>query len=252
LSYVFLVFHVRFLKIIFCLVCAMPCVAFALEAPPRSVLYGSFDQGRYAFVTAGYKRTLFDHLNANGVFMEGSVGAGHAGAPPALSRRIQLTTLSNSLDPTFKGHLSTGYQWMTGNGTISVLAGVEGRHGRQGIAQKEQLDAGLRVQGNVWIHPTPTTLFTSTAIVSTLGSSVWARAAWGFKMFDRVYVGPETSYSYEKFSLKGDAKGRIGMHATGFEWGTLRITLSGGYQREIDAKRHAGYVSLGAYRLFEE
>jgi hypothetical protein len=248
---------VRFLKIIFCLVCAMPCVAFASDtAPPnvpRSVLYGSFDQGRYAFVTAGYKRTLFDTLNTDGVFVEGNGGVGNAGNINAtLSRRIQLTTVSRTIDPTFKGHLSTGYQWMTGNGTISVLAGVEARHGRARLAQKEHLDAGLRLQGNVWIHPTATTLFTSTAIVSTLGSGVWARAAWGFKMFDRVYVGPETSYSYEKFAFKGNAKARIGVHSTGFEWGTLRITLSGGYQREIDAKRHAGYVSLGVYTLIDE
>src|SRR5262245_36297447 len=50
---------------------------------------------------------------------------------------------------------------------------------------------GLRVNAEVWYEPTPTTMVAADAMVSTIGRSYNARAAFGWRVLERFYLGPE-------------------------------------------------------------
>jgi hypothetical protein len=51
---------------------------------------------------------------------------------------------------------------------------------------------GVRFAAELWAEPTRTTLAAADASLSSIGTNYSARAAFGWKLFDRFYAGPET------------------------------------------------------------
>ena len=99
---------------------------------------------------------------------------------------------------------------------------------------------GLRTAFDFWYEPTRTTMLALNGSVSTIGGSYTASAAYGWRFFDRVYVGPEAaalvSGDYRQF--------RFGAHATAFK--TEKVELSAAVGHAQDSSDRSGtYGRIG-------
>jgi len=74
---------------------------------------------------------------------------------------------------------------------------------------------GVRFGGDLWYQPSDSFMATASVSVSTIGPNFWTRAAIGWYLFDRAWIGPEI------MALGGDRyqQFRVGVHATAFKTG---------------------------------
>ena len=63
------------------------------------------------------------------------------------------------------------------------------------------------------------------ASATTIGSGYSARAATGWRLLDRFWIGPEVSASADEFSTQY----RIGAHLTGFKTGPVEWSVGVGF-----------------------
>ena len=106
--------------------------------------------------------------------------------------------------------------------------------------------AGLRTGFDLWYQPTANTMLAADASVSTIGPSYSARVAFGWRVLDRFYLGPEL----QGFAADGNYRQiRAGLHITGlrakgFEW-------SGGLGWAGDSDRRGSlYGKLGMFTRY--
>ena len=100
---------------------------------------------------------------------------------------------------------------------------------------------GARAAVEVWYEPTPATMIAVDASVSTIGPSYSGRAAFGSKVLDRFYVGPEV----QGFAVDGNYRQfRAGLHVTGLRLGWSEWLASVGWATDID-QRDSLYGRLG-------
>jgi hypothetical protein len=100
---------------------------------------------------------------------------------------------------------------------------------------------GARTTIEAWYEPTTATMIAADATVSTIGPSYSARAAFGWKLFERFYVGPEVKgfavdSNYRQF--------RAGMHVTAIKVGWSEWSAGAGWTIDSDS-RDGFYGSLG-------
>jgi hypothetical protein len=84
---------------------------------------------------------------------------------------------------------------------------------------------GARVAAESWWEPMPELMLASAFSASTNAASHSARAAAGWRMFDRFWAGPEISGSRDAFSTQL----RIGAHLTGLRTADLEWSAAAGY-----------------------
>lgn len=98
---------------------------------------------------------------------------------------------------------------------------------------------GIRMAADVWWEPSPDTMANAWASWSTVGTSYAARCAFGWRLSDLFYVGPEAHAlgdgSYREL--------RIGVHATAWRTGPLEWSAGLGYARSETSS--SAYVRLG-------
>jgi hypothetical protein len=99
---------------------------------------------------------------------------------------------------------------------------------------------GVRFSAELWNEPTPTTMFAADASVSTIATDYSARAAFGWRAFDRFYLGPET----QVYGADGYRQLRFGLHFTGFKMGTSEWCAAAGWSIDTDS-RSGPYVRIG-------
>ncbi len=108
-------------------------------------------------------------------------------------------------------------------------AGLRGRHG------------GLRAGFELWHEPTPATMLAADASVSTIGPGYSARAAFGWRVRERFYLGPEV----RTFAAKDNYRQvRAGVHLTGLRSGSFEWSAGLGWSRDTD-RRIGAYGALG-------
>ena len=143
------------------------------------------------------------------------------------------------------GSIMPGWRFVRGKFIASIYAGVD--------VQNHQLTpddpsaglrgsyTGLRVNAELWYEPTTSTMLAADALVSTIGPSYNARIAWGWRMFDRFYIGPEVQGfaagdNYRQF--------RAGVHVTGLKMQMFEWSAGVGWARDSD-DRDGLYGKLG-------
>ena len=99
---------------------------------------------------------------------------------------------------------------------------------------------GIRKAIDLWYQPTDLTMIAVSATVSTIGYAHAIRAAFGWRLLDRFYLGPEAVFygaaDYRQF--------RIGAHVTGLE--LLWLEWQGGIGYAIDDDGYGGaYLRFG-------
>ncbi len=99
---------------------------------------------------------------------------------------------------------------------------------------------GLRFAAELWDEPTATTMIAGDASLSTIGGSNSARAAFGWKVLDQFYAGPET----QVYGGDGYAQWRLGAHVTSMKTGNAEWSAAGGWARDSN-NRSSPYLRLG-------
>jgi hypothetical protein len=102
---------------------------------------------------------------------------------------------------------------------------------------------GLRIQGELWAHPTENTLLTATVVAGTARGHLWGRTAFGYRIWSDVFIGPEASLSMTETYREW----RVGAHVTGLQLGRFTFGLSGGWRGEDDSPHHGAYVNILGY-----
>ena len=109
---------------------------------------------------------------------------------------------------------------------IAVVEGVTGTPCRK-TDEADRIAVGFEL----WYEPTPNTMLVADASVSTIGASYNARAALGWRVFERYYLGPE---------VQGFAAGdnyrqvRAGVHVTGFKTKAIEWSAGLGWANDSD------------------
>ena len=110
---------------------------------------------------------------------------------------------------------------------------------------------GLRGAVDLWYQPNTTTMVAAELSATTIGPSYWGRLAYGWRLFERFYAGPEIS----GFNSNGNYQQlRAGFHVTGLkfskfsrtylEWLNFEWSVGMGFARDSD-HRQSIYVRLG-------
>lgn len=102
--------------------------------------------------------------------------------------------------------------------------------------------AGARVTANLWYEPTPATMLAADASLTTIATGYGARVAYGWKLHDWLYLGPEV----QTFACTGYNTLRFGAHMTGLKTGQFEWSAAAGWSGDSD-RRSSLYVRLGVF-----
>ena len=201
-----------------------------------TLLFGSLDAAAATFVTTGVKIGLPD-LDRDGAVVLASLGGGvrdERGSDGARQR------------DTAAGALVLGYQWFFDWGVVAAFAGPEITRemliGGRGMALLP-IRYGLRLHGEIWARPTEATLLQVTAIAGSARDSLWARAAWGYRLRG-TYLGPEIGLYTD---ASGYRKSHFGLHATDFAVGRFNLRVSVGVQSETGRRTIDPYMAISVW-----
>ena len=207
----------------------------------RTVLFGSLEAGRTSFATLGLKHALAGPLDRSGPALMATAGYGGR-----FERDVARPEAPASFRHAVQGGLLPGYQWMLGWGALGAFVGPELDYEAIPNGQTDRARAprvGARVQGEAWLHPTSDSLLTATVIAGTARSSLWSRAAAGYRLWRGVFVGPEASF----YGADLYREWRLGAHATGFALGRTEVRVSAGWRQDNETKRGGAYVGLAGH-----
>jgi len=99
---------------------------------------------------------------------------------------------------------------------------------------------GARGGLDLWYEPSPGLMAAANTSVTTAGSEYSLRGALGWRLLDRLYVGPEA----EALGCVGYRQLRFGLHGTGLKFGAFEWSASGGWADDSD-RRAGAYGHIG-------
>ena len=128
---------------------------------------------------------------------------------------------------------------------VTVFAGVDAQNHRLRPDDPTSKLRGTLIGGRgaieVWYEPNSSTMLEAHASLSSVGPSYSARAAYGWRFFEKFYAGPEVQGfafddNYRQF--------RAGLHLTALKTENFEYSGALGWARDSD-DRNGFYVRLG-------
>ncbi|HWV51269.1 cellulose biosynthesis protein BcsS [Pseudorhodoplanes sp.] len=147
----------------------------------------------------------------------------------------------------FSGFVLPGWRFVRDKTFVTVFAGLDLQH--HWITPYDPASdllgshAGIRGAIEVWHEPNAATMIAADATVSSIGPSFAARAAYGWRVADAFYIGPEiggfaSRDTYQQF--------RAGLHVTGFRFAWVEWSAAFGWAMDSD-DRDGFYARLGLH-----
>lgn len=145
------------------------------------------------------------------------------------------------------GFVLTGWRFVSGKTFVTLFGGLDLQHHKTSpFDPGSDLNgdhAGIRGAIELWHEPTATTMIAADVTVSSIGPSYAARAAFGWRIADAFYLGPEmggfaSGDSYRQF--------RAGLHVTGFRFAWVEWSAAAGWSSDSD-DRNGLYARLGLH-----
>ncbi|MEA1834122.1 cellulose biosynthesis protein BcsS [Methylobacterium durans] len=209
--------------------------------PLGTVVFGSLDAAPSSFAANGVKVNL-DRQGGSGVAILASGGFGRrfetlvcaCGTRIFVARLARYTASASTL---------AGYQWAGDRGVAALYAGPEAAlealtdGGGIGLLPAR---FGLRLQGEIWVHPSPDTLVNGTLILGSARGDLWSRLAVGYRLWG-AFLGPEASLYADR---SGYSKANLGLHATDVPLWRYNMRVSAGLQFESGRSALSPYLSL--------
>ncbi|KPF71633.1 hypothetical protein IP69_05540 [Bosea sp. AAP35] len=213
------------------------------RSPLSTVLFGSLEAGpSKTFGALGLKKALTGGLASSGFRTMLKVGGAQEQGRRQRPRSIAYKSEAQAL---------IGYEWRVSDTFLSLYAGsdYEGEQREEPRGTLVTRRYGVRLQGDLWMTPTQTTLLQASAYASTLDRRLWGRIAPGWLVprgvpLEGSYLGPEL----EAYRAGDYTKIRLGLHLTGLRLFGVVWRLSGGWQRSSDRPAEA-YATLGLHWL---
>jgi hypothetical protein len=143
------------------------------------------------------------------------------------------------------GFALPGWRFVKGKTFVTVFAGLDmQQHRTTPYDPGSNLNgshAGIRGAVEFWHEPDANTMLAADASVSSVGPSYAARAAFGWRVADAFYLGPEVGGfaggdTYKQF--------RAGLHMTGLRWNFVEWSAAAGWATDSD-DRDGFYARVG-------
>ena len=160
--------------------------------------------------------------------------------------RYQSGALGNaSVTGTEEGlQLLPGWRFKRDGFEAKIFAGLDVRHGATSPDDPDNRlrgnHAGLRVSADVWYEPTAYTMLAADASLSSIAGIYSARIAYGWRLGDWFYLGPEA----QTFACDGYRQFRFGAHLTALKSGLWEWSAAAGLADDSD-RRAGPYLRLG-------
>lgn len=138
-----------------------------------------------------------------------------------------------------------GWRIKRGEVEIKLFAGLDLQNHRTSpddpASSLRGSHAGIRVNAEIWWEPTASLMLASSFSASTIGSSFGVRAAAGWRVLDRFWIGPEVEVSGDRVYRQH----RAGLHVTSFRMAAFEWSLGAGYAEDnSDRAGLYGRISL--------
>jgi hypothetical protein len=144
----------------------------------------------------------------------------------------------------FSASLMPGWRFKRGSFIVTLFAGLDMQdHSLSPDDPSSSLNgslAGVRSGFELWYEPTARMMVSADASYSTIGGSYGGRVAMGWRVFNQIYLGPETAF----FNCNDYQQHRVGLHFTGFRSLDYELSAGVGYVKDSDA-RDGAYFRLG-------
>jgi hypothetical protein len=145
------------------------------------------------------------------------------------------------------GFVLPGWRFVRDKTFVTVFAGLDLQHHRTSPydpgSDLNGSHAGIRGAIEFWHEPTAATMIAADATVSSIGPSLAGRAAFGWRVADAFYLGPEiggfaSRDTYQQF--------RAGLHITGFRFAWVEWSAAAGWAMDSD-DRDGFYARIGLH-----
>lgn len=182
-----------------------------------------------------------DGLDRGGFTFKALIGAGSYQYRSGALDDTQVTGTQ------FVGSALAGWRFVRDKTFVTVFAGLDlQHHGTTPYDPGSDLNGdhvGIRGAIEFWHEPDALTMIAADATASSIGPSYAARAAYGWRVADAFYLGPEvggfaTGDSYKQF--------RAGLHITGFRFAWVEWSAAAGWAMDND-DRDGFYARLGLH-----
>jgi hypothetical protein len=134
------------------------------------------------------------------------------------------------------GDLLVGWSHVFGNGAFTIAAGATYQNHdlrpddlANSVRGSEQ---GVKVQGDLWVNPTPDTLVFALASYTPVFETYYTlgRVGYDFTQEGLLFVGPEVGAQGNERTDQV----RLGLHLSGIRVGAAKLNVSGGWLHERD------------------
>ena len=209
---------------------------------PAFLLFGGTDLWRYGQFLYGGTLWSPAGLEADGFTFKLVVnGGGYSYNSGDLQTDVHGTMLSGAAMP--------GWRFVRGGLAVTLFAGP--------VVQDYRLtpyDPGSRLRGlyaggqfaaDVWYQPTENIMAAVNGSLASIGPTGYLRGALGYRVFDAMFLGPETAMLW----CGNFQQLEVGGHLTAWRWGALEWSAGGGWSMDSD-KRTGPYLRLGVSARF--
>jgi Cellulose biosynthesis protein BcsS len=140
--------------------------------------------------------------------------------------------------------LLPGWRFKRGRLEVKVFAGLDVKQDATSpydpSSRLQGTSLGVRGAVNLWFEPTPATMLSADASLTSIANGYTARLAYGWRLHDWFYLGPEA----EAFACVGYSQYRVGVHMTGMRTGDWEWSAAAGVSTDSD-RRVGPYLRLG-------
>jgi len=147
----------------------------------------------------------------------------------------------------FTGFLLPGWRFVRDKTFVTVFAGLDLQHHRTSPydpgSDLNGGHAGIRGAIEFWHEPNAATMLAADATVSSIGPSYAARAAFGWRVADAFYLGPEVGGFASRDTY---SQIRAGLHITGFRFAWVEWSAAAGWALDSD-DRDSFYARIGLH-----
>lgn len=213
--------------------------ASSVPAPVRLLIFGGSDLWRHGAFAHGGGMWLRNGDDRDGPVFKAVLSGGAYRYRSGALGNVQVTGRQSTFQAL------PGWRLRRGQLFVTVFAGFELQSHRLApddpSAGLRGGHVGLRTGLDYWHEVSPRSVLIGDTSLSTIGRSYSARAAYGRRISDRYYLGPEIA----AFAAGGNYRQiRAGLHVTGMRTNLFEWSGAAGYASDTD-RRSGLYGRLG-------
>ena len=130
-----------------------------------------------------------------------------------------------------RGAVMPGYRLSSGKFELQLLAGFGAEvdtKSANGGAASWRVKLGPQIAADVWWEPSRAWMLQASLSATTIDNGFSARAAAGWRLFERFWIGPEFTFSHDLFRRQH----RFGAHLTGLRSDEYEWSIAAGHVRD--------------------